>query len=171
VSKHLELERLFMEDQADRVGFRAGEVAWADLASRDRQREAYVKAAVMEGSLHTGADYYHAAMILQHGAEPEDYLLAHELCIVAIGRGEDRARWLAAASEDRFLRSMGRPQRFGTQHARDERTGALQLYPVDPSVSDEVRRAFDVPPLAEAERRVARRNAGIDELSEATPPR
>ena len=171
MSHSLELERLFMEDQADRVGFRAGEVAWADLASRDQRREAYVKAAVTEGSLQTGADYYHAAMILQHGSEPADYLLAHELCIVAIGKGEERARWLAAASEDRFLRSIGRPQRFGTQHVRDEGTGALQLRPVDPSVRDELRRAFDVPPLAEAERRVARRNAGIEELSEAVPRR
>ena len=42
-------------------------------------------------------------MILQHGGEPEDYLLAHELCVVAIGRGEERAKWLAAASEDRFI--------------------------------------------------------------------
>ena len=41
-------------------------------------------------------------MILQHGGGPEDYLLAHELCVVAIGRGEER-KWLAAASEDRFL--------------------------------------------------------------------
>ena len=53
--------------------------------------------------LQTGADCYHAAMILQHGGEPEDYLLDHELCVVAIGRGEERAKRLAATSEDRFL--------------------------------------------------------------------
>jgi hypothetical protein len=49
-------------------------------------------------------------------SRPDDYLLAHELCVVAIGKGEKRARWLAAASEDRFLMALKRPQRFATQY-------------------------------------------------------
>lgn len=115
-----EIERLFTEDQVDRTLFRAQEIDWGQVESRDRFRESGVKTALSEGRLHTGADYYHAAMILHHGLQPDDYLLAHELCIIAIGEGEERAKWLAAASEDRFLRSIGRPQRFGTQHGPEE---------------------------------------------------
>lgn len=52
-------------------------------------------------------------------------------------------------------------------HWKADATAPLQLYQVDPSVSDELRRAFKVPSLDEAERRVARRNAGFHDLSEA----
>lgn len=170
MSNDPEIERIFTEDQSDRALFRAQEIAWDQVESRDRLRESLVKAALSEGRLQTGADYYHAAMILQHGLQPEEYLLAHELCIVAISKGEERAMWLAAASEDRFLRSIGRLQRFGTQHWKAETAESIQLYPVDPSVSDELRRAFQAPTLRQAEERVAKRNAGLNELSEALEP-
>ena len=57
-----------------------------------------------------------APMVLQHASRPEDYLLAHEFCVVALAKGEKSARWLAAATEDRFLMNLKRPQRFGTQY-------------------------------------------------------
>lgn len=126
--------------------------------------------------LHTGTDYYHAATILQHTSTPEDYLLAHEMCIVAISKGEERAKWLAAASEDRFLMSIERPQRFGTQYrSRGEGSdSSFQLFKVDFGVTDELRQAFNVPSLAKAKAREVARNkekndnrgAGAD-LSEA----
>lgn len=166
-----DLLRVFQEDQSDRTLFRENQMDWSELESRDRTREACVKAALHEGRLKTGADYYHAAMILQHGVQPEDFLLAHELCIIAIIRGEERAKWLAAASEDRFLKSIGRAQRFGTQHANDGPGAPLRLYPVDPLVTDEMRTALNVPTLAQAEERVRRRNAGFDDRSEAVPSR
>jgi hypothetical protein len=97
-------------------------------------------------------------MVLQHGPAPEDYLLAHELCVVAVGKGEKRAAWLAAASEDRFLMSVGRPQRFGTQFRGDAPGGKIRLYKVDPGVTDNLRRAFGVPPLADAKAREAKLN-------------
>lgn len=75
-----------------------------------RLREAAVKWALREGRLRTAADWYHAAMILHHGRTPADSLLAHERCIQALGAGEERARWLAASCEDRFLR-LTRPSR------------------------------------------------------------
>ena len=88
------------------------------------------------GSLKTGTDWLNAAFILQHGNEPDDFLLAHEMCIAAVAKGEDKARWLAAASEDRFLRQIGRPQRFGTQWEPGDTPGTFKLAPTDPGVSD-----------------------------------
>ena len=109
--------------------------------------------------LQTGADYYHAAMLLQHGDVPEDYLLAHEFCVVALSRGKNDGdtRWLAAASEDRFLMNIGRPQRFATQYQSISHS-PMKLYTVDAGVTDELRRALNVPPLARAKQREAEMN-------------
>src|SRR5262249_31322927 len=83
-----ELARLFREDQDDRKG--------ADIDSvvepRDRPRQARVLELYKGNQLQTGADHYHAAMVLQHGRTHEDYLLAHELCVVAVSKGEEQAR-------------------------------------------------------------------------------
>lgn len=144
------LTRLFEEDQSDRV---PENVNWAVVGPRDKAREARAKELYSSGMLQTGADYYHAAMILQHAESPDDYLLAHELCIAAVIKGEEEARWLAAASEDRFLMNIGRPQRFGTQYRTDGPNAEFRLYKVGPGVTNELRRAFDVPVQSEAKAR------------------
>ena len=153
-----ELMRLYQEDQSDRTSKDGKPIDWSAVGPRDRAREARVKELYGNNQLHTGADYYHVAMILQHGGAPEDYLLAHELCIVAISKGEERAKWLAAASEDRFLISIGRPQRFATQFRSDGPNAPIRLYQVDQGVTDEVRRALNVPSLAEAKAREVKMN-------------
>src|SRR4026209_3035802 len=90
--------------------------------------------------LHTAMDYYRAAMVLQHGEAAEAFLLAHEFCIVAIiqGTNDRESAWLAASAEGRFLMTVERPQRFGTQF-RSESNGPLRLYKVAPGVTDELR--------------------------------
>ncbi len=153
-----ELARLYKEDQADRTPMNGKPIDWNVVGPRDRAREARVKELYTTNQLRTGADYYHVAMVLQHADAPEDYLLAHELCVVAISKGEERAKWLAAASEDRFLMSIERPQRFATQFRSDGPNSAMRLYQVDQGVTDELRRALEVPALAEAKLREARMN-------------
>ncbi len=37
-----------------------------------------------ENQFHTGSDYFNAALIPQHGNTPGDYLLTHEICVVAL---------------------------------------------------------------------------------------
>ena len=147
---HPELARMYAEDQADRRD--AEKIGWEKISERDATRLARAKAIYRADGLKTGGDYYHTAMILQHSHESADYLLAHELCIVAIGKGDERAKWLAAATEDRFLMDIGRPQRFGTQY-RPEPTGSdgpIRLYRVDDGVTDGLRREFKAPTLTEA---------------------
>ena len=155
-----ELARLYREDQADRTPPNSKDVDWTVVGPRDKARLSRVKEFYTQNSLHTGADYYHAAMVLQHGDAPEDFLLAHEFCVVAISRGKnDRdTKWLAAASEDRFLMNIGRPQRFATQYRADPATAPFRLYRVDESVTDELRRALNVPSLAKAKAREVEMN-------------
>ena len=144
---------LYAEDQGDRVRNDGTAVHWTDwkeLVARDRRREGVVMEAYARGELDSAADCYHAAMILQHAESADQSLLAHELAVIAWAKGEPRARWLAAASEDRFLMRIGRPQRFATQYAASSLDKPLELYRVDPSVTDGHRAAFGVPSLAQA---------------------
>ena len=135
-----ELAQMFTEDQSDRRT-----KAWETIGPRDAARLARVKQLYHGQKLAVGLDYYHAAMVLQHSPDTEDTLLAHEFCIVAVSQGIEQAKWLAAASEDRFLNRIGRLQRFGTQHGTE--TG--------PDVEDSLRVALNVPTLLEAQARAA----------------
>lgn len=150
-----ELLKLYKEDQSDRAPEKMGAKNFDPLKmmQRDKIRENRVKELYAQNALKTGVDYYNAAMILQHAEAPEDYLLAHELCVAAIIKGNTEAKWLAAASEDRFLMSIKRPQRFGTQYRSEAPENILRLYQTDAGVTDELRKVFDVPALAEAKAR------------------
>jgi len=152
-----ELRRLFNEDQADRQPAYEGKtIDLLVMSRRDDEREKRVKELYAADQLRTGADYYHAGMVLQHALTPDDYLLCHDLCVVAIAKGEPRAKWLAAASLYRFLVSVGRPQRFGTQYGTARPGFPIRMSPVDPTVTDRLRGEFGVAPLAELKQREAK---------------
>lgn len=152
-----ELARMFAEDQSDRT---MQPIDWEQVGPRDTARLARVKQLYHGQAIQTGEDYSHAAMILQHSPSAEDHLLAHEFCIAAISQDGEKAKWftlwLAAASEDRFLMNIGRPQRFGTQYRVND--GIASVYETDPEMEDSLRRVFNVPPLLDAQ-------AQADEMS------
>lgn len=152
-----ELMRLMNEDQADRLSPAGKSIDWKVVGPRDDARLKRVKELYSQNQLRTGNDYFNAALILQHSNTPEDYLLAHELCVVAISKKRG-IESLAAASEDRFLMSIGRPQRFGTQYKSDGPNQPYRLYKIDSGVTDELRRVMMVPTLAEAKAREAEMN-------------
>lgn len=154
VVDNAELTRMFEQDQADRTPGPKG-IDWDSVAPRDEARLKRARELYATGALRTGADWLHAALIFQHSDEADDYLLAHEMCVAALALGEKRAKWLVAATEDRFLRAIGRPQRFGTQYVPDE-SGRFQVAPTDERVTDGLRAAHGVPPLAAARERAAK---------------
>jgi hypothetical protein len=158
-----ELIRIEQEDQDDRTPSARKSYDWTVLARRDDARLARVKELYQQNKLQTGNDYYRAAVILQHSLASEDYLLAHELCVVALSKGKPNAsaldaRGLAAATEDRFLKSIDRPQRFGTQYHREDENAPAKLYKTDSGVTDELRSLMNVPSLAAAKAREAEMN-------------
>lgn len=151
---------LWAISDADRAD-RSGDIPDLNAAiERDHQRLARTKEIVAAGGLKTAQDYFNAAVIFQHGAKPEDYQKAHELAIEAYARDikNTRAKWLIAASEDRFLRSIGKPQIFGTQFKKNDQ-GIWELEPIDESVmTDAQRAAWGVPSLAEQRKRAEEMN-------------
>jgi hypothetical protein len=146
-----ELAAMFEADQSSR---REQRMSIEDDHARLRR----VLEMLERGELRTPSEYYHAAMVLQHGQAREHYHLAFELARRAADAGRDRARWLAAAALDRWLMSAKLPQKFGTQFRRTA-LGAWELWAVDPATTDEERDEWDVPHLKQQMERLRKLNA------------
>ncbi len=164
-----EFDQLFHDDQAARA------TDWGTLSAErlqaihqaDTARLARVKELIHAGALATPEDHYHAAMVLQHGEQPDDYLLAHVLASAAAIQGVAGASWLSAASLDRFLQNIDRPQWFGTQYRRNGSTTPWTQEPLSPVLSDSIRAAFGVPTLEAARKRLDEMNAKLALRSKA----
>ena len=147
-----ELQDLFRADQDERTNHPDYDTPeyWA-LRERDAQRRQRLEGIVESGGLEEPEDYYHAAWILNHGESVEETWQAHILAKEAVNLGLRRARWLAAATYDRWLMYQGKPQKYGTQIVPDGKR--QRLWDVEPATSDAERAEWDVPSLAEMERR------------------
>ncbi len=160
-----EAAAMFAADQAARRD--RDRIDWAALAPQDEARRARMRGLLDAGQLQSADDFYHAAFIFQHGSEPEDYLLAHALAMVAVARGRADASWISAATLDRYLQEIGRPQIFGTQFQTQPDGAATQEPFAADLVPDALRTALGVPARAVQE---ARRRALQASPPAATPP-
>ncbi len=162
-SDNPELARMYTEDQKDRESH---DIDWSVVAKRDEEHRARVREMIAAGQLKTGQDHFHAAMIFQHGSTTEDYEQARDLARKAFELDPELklARWLSAATHDRWLHSQGKPQIYGTQFKRPGGKGLWTMEPFDrTAVTDEERQAFGVPPIAEQEKRMAEMNRELAE--------
>lgn len=145
-----ELAKIFKEDQFDRLpGKRwSNERFYAAVKKRDFNRRSMVLKLISENKVETGTDYYRAGMIFQHGSKAADYLFANKLAKKGAGLGNLKAKWLTAASWDRYLMKIGRKyQKYGTQFLWNKNSRSWSLYPVNPKTTDAERRKFGVPEL------------------------
>lgn len=108
-----EMTSIFEADQAART---PKNIDWSVVSAEDVLRRTRTKTLLDNGNLQSGNDYFHAAFIFQHGDGPNDYLLAHILAMIAVARGKPSAIWIASATLDRYLMSIGKPQVLGTQY-------------------------------------------------------
>jgi hypothetical protein len=116
-----EIHRLVMEDQDDRIQNRPNETV------NDAVRRKRVHQLLDEGALRTGRNFSDAAIIFQHGTQPDDYLLAHVLAMIAVAKGDKNGREIAAVTLDRYLQSIGQSQIFGTQYLDRGYSEQLQM--------------------------------------------
>jgi hypothetical protein len=150
-----ELHAIYTQDQADRKGKNRIN---ANVQEQDRIRRQRVQELLTAGSIQTADDYFHAAMVFQHGEQLDDYWKAHELARKAAELGHSTGRWLTAASYDRWLMRQGKPQKYGTQYTMPPGSSMFTLYEVDPTTTDEERAEWNVPSLADAHKRAAEIN-------------
>jgi hypothetical protein len=148
-----EMKRIFDEDQQVRqAGFK---VDWVAVNKSDAERRAATSRLLTNGVLHTGEDFVWAAFVFQHGATPNDYLLAHTLAMIAVKKGREDALWIATATLDRYLQSVHQSQIYGTQFRTVDKEPTTQD-PYDRTlVSDALRRELGVPtqPVQDAQRK------------------
>ncbi len=151
-----ELYWIMQEDQGDRM---QEDGLWDSVIVRDRIRRARVGQLLDSGLVRAADDYFHAAMVFQHGEDSTAFFRANQLAkkAVELDSTNNSAWWLIAASWDRYLWSIGKGQWYGTQSSLF--IGKWSLNPIDTTaVTDAERAKYGVPPLAEARRRIRQRN-------------
>lgn len=105
--------RLPREDQAVRTLAKAQEIDWAEVRPRDATRRARVKAIDRDDGCGTELTITMRRGCCR-GLHPENSLLAYALCVVAISKGESRAKWLSAGIPGNASGfSSTRPRNFG----------------------------------------------------------
>jgi hypothetical protein len=154
-----ELIEIYDQDQADRNVGAYEQIDWGKVNPRDEARRKRVDEIIAAGGARAADDYFHAAMVYQHGNAGAEIQRAHDLAVKAVELDPtlDNARWLAAAAEDRKLMYDHKAQKWGTQYKKVD--GVWILWPVDPRITDAQRAEWNVPPLSEAEAHAAEMNA------------
>lgn len=147
------IEEMFQADQADRQIMTERELTQDEatrLIANDFSRRQEVYSYISKGQVASGKAFHRAAFIFQHGDCSAHYKFASELAAKAIELGYKENKWIYAAALDRYLLSVGKREKFGTQTTGgcpDER----EFY--DPETTDEERAVYDVPTLEELKNR------------------
>jgi hypothetical protein len=141
---NVEMASIYAADQKDRQHLLASSTDWGAIEKADRMRRKSVAALLAAGALHTADDYRKAAFVFQHGEQSDDYLLAHTLALVAVAKGDQSAAWIATATLDRYLQSVGQPQIYGTQFVGAGATMTQKPYNTQ-LISDALRAELGVP--------------------------
>jgi hypothetical protein len=95
---------------------------------------------------HTGLTFCEQRL---ESTSPDNYLLAHYLFKSAFAAGYKDARYLVAASIDRYLSFTVGYQKYGTNRLTNQATGQEEWAPIDRKTTDAERAKYGVPPLAE----------------------
>jgi hypothetical protein len=147
-----EMTAIFDADQQSRANWPPKDMTAQE--DQDQQRRARTGELLDQGALHSGDDFYHAAFVYQHGDKPDDFLKAHILAMVAVSKGKPDAKWIAAATLDRYLQNIGRPQVFGTQYFIPK-GGKVTQEPYNRALmSDALRAVMGVPSMAKQDERL-----------------
>lgn len=143
------LRQLYEADQQDRADWeQKSDEQLYEVFARDSLRRKAVDDILAAGDARTAEDYYHAAMVYQHGKDSTDYRKAYEAArqAAALDSTHASAPWLTAASWDRYQLSIGKAQWYGTQYI--EQDSLLRLQPIDTTrVTDQERLRLGVFPL------------------------
>jgi hypothetical protein len=165
------VHQLATEDQSENPGNNSPE----DYYRHGDARREEIRKLLADGKITSAVDYSDAALIFQHGQQPEDFLFAHILATQALMRGGSADKWIVAATLDRYLQSVNQPQVFGTQYPGDKSAENTPRPQVDPHVlniqrtqqpynskllPDAVRQDFCVPDVAQQEKNLAIFNTG-----------
>ncbi len=149
-----ELKKMFEDDQKARLSPPGAKIDWAVISKQDEERRAKARKMIEAGQLHTAEDFTEAAFLFQHGATPDEYLLAHTLALIAISKGEAASTWIAAATLDRYLQSIKQPQIYGTQFSNKNGSSSTQEPYNTKAITDILRKELGVPEVTEQKKQL-----------------
>lgn len=161
VTNNEEMKAIFITDQMDRGNnpfahpgdLQPKPLTDSEIRKNDDARDIRVKEMLDAGLLHTGADFFRAALVLQHSGVSSSTLLAHILASIAVAKGDSDGLWLSAATLDRYLRQINQKQIFGTQFkslpGQTKPPYSFVQDDLEPGLlSDSIRAEFCVTPLS-----------------------
>jgi len=156
-----ELSKMVAEDQRLR-SLPEEEQDWNLIANTDSLHRARVLDIIAEGALTKPDDFFHAALIFQHGTSAQDYGMAHTLSMQGLSLDSTHAglKQMFALTKDRWLWSMGLPQVYGTQY-RVDNSGRWTIEPFDSTaVTDKERLAMGLKKLDYYRKQIKELNGG-----------
>ena len=174
------IHEMYLADESEVPAAKPGGISpitYEEYKVREEARRQQVRAMLAKGEVKTGEDFRDASFIFQHSDNADDYLMAHILAVESVIKGDDTSKWIAAATLDRYLQSINKPQVFGTQYPLDPNApaslraeqakahagrfkGRTQSPFDDQLVPDALRKDFCVPDLAQQKKNLATLNAG-----------
>ncbi|MDR5589925.1 hypothetical protein [Christiangramia sp. SM2212] len=114
------LEYAYNTDQNDRKEIKSFIDYFSKLEERDSIRLRQIKNYYHQGKISNPKDKFHAAFIFHHSDNSKDYKIASELAEEAANsdklKNEYTVQWLKKASYDRYMVSIGKPEKYGTQN-------------------------------------------------------
>lgn len=115
-----QLAYAYETDQTDRMTLKTYLGLFEDtMAKRDSLRLEQAISLYADQQISQPMDKFHAAFIFHHSKKPSNFEIAHTLASEAAAVSELQhhyvAQWLAKATYDRWMVSLGKPQKYGTQ--------------------------------------------------------
>jgi hypothetical protein len=170
-----EILDLVIQDQWDRCNDMFGSNHQVDpcamkptVNEHDATRHSKARELLAQGKVETGREYFFVALLFQHSGDPNELMLAHILAVTSASKGFSRAKWMAAATMDRYLQSINQPQIFGTQFKMAAGVWTMEPYSRT-AISDKLRDQWCVVPLAEQEKVLKAYEQGGTDTSTSTP--
>jgi len=114
------LAHAYTTDQSDRMTIKTYLGIFDDnMAKRDSIRLEQVNQLYKDNQISQPLDKFYAAFVLHHSKRSELFEVAQQLANEAASVNELKdnyvAQWLAKATYDRWMVSLGKPQKYGTQ--------------------------------------------------------
>lgn len=144
-----ELQRLVIEDQADR-NLPAEKIDWRKIEPRDEARRKRVGEIFGEGCYATAADYAAAALVFQHGNSPDHFFQTYLWAKRAVELGDVSQKSLMAKAIDRYLVNTERKQLYATQANKKNTDICWCLEKVETTFPDDMRTALTQRTLSES---------------------
>lgn len=114
------LEYAYRTDQADRQELRSFVSFMSKLEERDHERLEQVRKLYSQDKISTPIDKFHAAFVFHHSDNSNDYRIASQLAADAAQnealKDNYTVQWLQKASYDRYMLSIGKPEKYNTQN-------------------------------------------------------